>query len=39
MDKNTIEKILNAALDELYKNDQDLIFCEKNENDGDGEFE
>lgn len=29
MDKSTIEKILNDALDELYKNDQKLIFNEK----------
>ena len=29
MDKNTIEKILNAALDELYEKDQKLIFNEQ----------
>lgn len=29
MDKNTIEKILNAALDEMYEKDQNLIFNEQ----------
>ena len=29
MDKNIIEKILNAALDELYEKDQKLIFNEQ----------